>query len=189
MNSRSGNRIARPRARLAATAAFGLVPIAMLLAGTPAAIARPAAAGSCEFGEAKTIGELRSALSLRAVEIVNRAAAAKSDADPRLVQLVPPTAAFSLGGGDVGRPLGTGVAAARAFARLMKADRFRFLGWDYIPTPIENPCAREKVDVEFVDTRSEAVYPVTFTFEAGRLVSAEGWRRSFVTGPVEPIRD
>ena len=159
-----------------------------LLVGAPAAIARPPA-DSCEFKAAKTIGELRSALSLRAVEILNRAAAAKSDADPRLQQMLAPSATFSLGAGDVGQPLGSGVPGARALARLMKADSFRFLGWDYIPTPIENACAREKVDVEFIDTRNNRVYPVAFTFEGGRLINAEGWSRSFVTGPIEPIRD
>ncbi|MEO6215030.1 MAG: hypothetical protein ABIO86_03280 [Sphingomonas sp.] len=162
--------------------------IPALLLGAPAAIARPPA-DNCEFKAAKTIAELRSALSLRAVEIVNHAAAAKSDADPRLEQMLAPSATFSLGAGDVGRPLGTGIPGARALARLIKADRFRFLGWDYIPTPIESACAREKVDIEFIDTRNNDVYPVAFTFEGGRLISAEGWSRSFVTGPIEPIRD
>ena len=162
--------------------------IPALLAATPAAIARPPA-DSCEFRAAKTIGELRSALSLRAVEIVNRAAAAKNDTDPRLQQMLAPSATFSLGAGDVGRPVGSGVPGARALARLMKADRFRFLGWDYTPTPIESACAREKVDVEFIDTRNNRVYPVAFTFEGGRLISAAGWSRSFVTGPVDPIHD
>ena len=162
--------------------------LSALLLGAPAAIARPPA-DSCEFKAAKTIAELRSALSLRAVEIVNRAAAAKSDTDPRLQQMLAPSATFSLGAGDVGRPLGTGVPGARALARLMKADRFRFLGWDYIPTPIESACAREKLDIEFIDTRNNRVYPIAFTFEGGRLISAAGWSRSFVTGSVEPIRD
>ena len=103
-----------------------LVAIAGLLLAAPVAVAHPAA-DSCEFKDAKTIGELQAALSRRAVEIVDRAAAAKSDADPRLQQLVPAAALFSLGGGDVGRPLGAGAGAARAFARLMKADGFRFL--------------------------------------------------------------
>lgn len=167
---------------------FIALAIAPLLVGAPAAIAR-APADSCAFSEAKTIADLRSALSLRAVDIVNRAAAAKTDVDPPLQQMLAPSATFSLGAGDVGRPLGTGVPGARALARLMKADRFRFLGWDYILTPIENACAGEKVDVEFIDTRSNDVYPIAFTFEGGRLISAEGWSRSFVTGPVEPIRD
>ncbi|MEO7691721.1 MAG: hypothetical protein ABIS51_20730 [Sphingomonas sp.] len=181
-----GNRRGAPRASRRHVV-FALA-IPALLGAAPAAFARPSP-DSCEFKAAKTIAELRSALSLRAVEIVNRAAAAKSDTDPRLQHMLTPSATFSLGAGDVGRPLGTGVPCARALARLMKADRFRFLGWDYIPTPIENACAREKVDVEFIDTRNNLVYPVAFTFDAGRLISAEGWSRSFVTGPVEPISD
>ena len=162
--------------------------IPALLLGAPAAIARPPA-DSCAFKAARTIAELRSALSLRAVEIVNRAAAAKSDTDPRRRQMLTPSATFALGAGDVGQPLGTGIPGARALARLMKADRFRFLGWDYIPTPIEDACAREKVDIEFIDTRDNRVYPVAFTFEGGRLISAEGWSRTFATGPIDPIRD
>jgi hypothetical protein len=69
----------------------------------------------------------------------------------------------------------------------MKADTFRYLGWNYIPTPVKDPCASQKVAVEFTDTRGKNVYPVTFTFRAGRVVAAEGWSRTFEAGPVEPV--
>jgi hypothetical protein len=102
--------------------------------------------------------------------------------------MVAPSATFSLGSGDVGRTLGVGVAGARALAREMKADTFRFLGWDYIPTPIKDACASHKVEVEFIDTHGKHVYPIAFTFEAGRLIAAAGWSRSFETGPVARVR-
>lgn len=71
----------------------------------------------------------------------------------------------------------------------MKADTFRFLGWDYIPTAVKDTCALHKVDVEFTDTRGKNVYPVSFTFKAGRLIAAAGWSRSIETGPVERFRN
>lgn len=71
----------------------------------------------------------------------------------------------------------------------MKADTFRFLGWDYIPMPVESPCGIHKVDVEFVDTQGQNVFPVTFTFEAGRIVTAAGWSRSYQSGPVRSVQD
>ncbi|MDB5704436.1 MAG: hypothetical protein JWN66_1552 [Sphingomonas bacterium] len=168
--------------------ALGLASIAAFLLGAPVAVAGRPVEG-CDIKEVKTIGELQYLLSSRAVEVVNRAAASHGGNDPRLQQLVAPAAAFSLGAGDVGRPLGTGVAGARALAREMKADTFPFFGWDFIPTPIEDACARQKVVVDFINSRGKNVYPVTFTFEAGRVVTVAGWSRSFETGPVEPIRD
>jgi hypothetical protein len=165
--------------------ALGLAIAAMTL-GSSSAIAAPAA-DSCDLPQVKYMGDLQSVLSRRAVEVVNRAARLRGGSDARLQQLVTPSADFSLGAGDVGRPLGKGVSGARALALEMKADTFRYLGWNYIPTPVESPCASQKVDVEFTDTRGKNVYPVTFTFRAGRVVAAEGWSRTFEAGPVEPV--
>ncbi len=106
----------------------------------------------------------------------------------RLGQLVVRTGTFSLGSGDVGRPLGTGVSGIRALAREMKADSFRFLGWDYIPTPIADSCTMQKVEVEFIDTGGKRLYPVTFTFRDGRIVDAAGWSRSFESGSIANAR-
>jgi hypothetical protein len=145
-------------------------------------------ADGCDVGEPKTMGDLQVTLSRRAVEIINRAAAAGFATDARLQQLVVPSVTFGLGAGDVGLPLGTGLGGARKFARYMNADSFRFLGSDYIPMIVSEPCGIQKVDVEFVNTRGGHVYPVSFTFKAGRLVDAAGWTRSFESGPVEPVR-
>lgn len=98
-----------------------------------------------------------------------------------LAALVSPSANFSLGAGDVGRPLGAGVDGARALASTMSADTYRFLGWNYMDLPAD-PCSRQKVEVEFIDSRAKRVSRVEFTFEAGRVVDAEGWERSFETG-------
>lgn len=125
------------------------------------------------------MAELDHFLELRAVEVVERAA----DQDAGLATLVAPSASFSLGAGDVGRPLGTGVDGARALTRTMNADSYRFLGWDYMDTPAD-PCAKLQVTVEFIDSRGKNVSHVEFTFEAGRVVAAAGWQRSFETGPL-----
>jgi hypothetical protein len=45
-----------------------------------------------------------------------------------------------------------------------------------------DPCSKHKVEVEFIDTQGKNVSRVEFTFEAGRVVSANGWEKSFETG-------
>jgi hypothetical protein len=45
-------------------------------------------------------------------------------------------------------------------------------------------CSKHEVEVEFVDSRGKNVSHVKFTFQAGRVVSADGWMRSFESGPL-----
>jgi hypothetical protein len=143
----------------------------------------PAFAGPtrCDLHEFTSSRELHQYLSLRAVEVVKRAA----NPDGGVAALVAPTATFNLGAGDVGRPLGAGIDGARELARTMKADTYRFLGWDYMDMPT-NACSKPEVEVEvdFIDSQGKHVSRVKFTFETGRvrLVSAVGWERSFETG-------
>lgn len=162
------------------------IAVATLFLASSGAIAAPAP-DHCDLPAVKYMGDLQSVISRRAVEVVNRAASRGSSDDVRLRQLVAPSANFSLGAGDVGRPLGNGVSGAHALAVEMKADTFRYLGWNFIPTPVEAPCATQKVEVEFTDTHERRVYPVTFTFKDGRVVSAEGWSRTFDAGPLAPV--
>jgi len=135
---------------------------------------------ACGLPEATGSRELHQALSLRAVELVRRAA----DTNDRQTALVSPSASFNLGAGDVGRPLGTGVDGARQLARTMNADTYRFLGWDFMDAPA-NACSEHKIEVEFMDTRAKVLSRVEFTFKAGRVVSAVGWQRSFQTGLIQ----
>jgi len=141
--------------------------------------AGPTFARSSECGLPEMTGarELHRFLSLRAVEVVKLA----SSRGNQLAALVDPSASFDLGAGDVGRPLGTGVDGVRKLARTMNADTYRFFGWDSMDTPAD-PCSKQKVEVEFIDTQGKSVSRVEFTFEAGRVVSAHGWERSFETG-------
>ena len=145
--------------------------------------AGPAFAGPtrCDLHEFTSSRELHQYLSLRAVEVIKQAA----NSEVGLMALVAPTATFNLGAGDVGRPLGTGVDGARELARTMKADTYRFLGWDYMDMP-PNACSKREVEVEveFIDSQSKHVSRVKFTFEVDRVrvVSAVGWERSFETG-------
>ncbi|MGO4549533.1 hypothetical protein AB4059_00295 [Lysobacter sp. 2RAF19] len=147
--------------------------IGLALAATPAF----AAPSECGLPEITGARELNRFLSLRAVEVVKRAA----NPDDGLAAMVAPSAIFNLGAGDVGRPLGTGVDGARALAREMKADTYRFLGWDYMDMPA-GACSKRKVEVEFIDGKGKQLSRLEFTFEAGRVVSAIGWVRSFETG-------
>jgi hypothetical protein len=155
--------------------------------GAPLA-ASAATSDGCDLGKVQTIGELQAILSIRAVDAV-RLAAAPSATDRRLAQLVSSSAQFSSGGGDVGLPMGTGVEGLRALTKHMNAASFHYYGWDGIPTPVQNVCGVQKVDVEFIDATSRNAFPVTFTFEAGRIVAAAGWRRSLETGQIDRNRD
>ena len=141
--------------------------------------AGPVLAGSSDCGlpEITSSRELHQFLSLRAVEVVRRAA----NLDDRLATLIDASASFSLGTGDVGRPLGTGIDGARELARTMNADTYRFLGWDYMDMPTD-ACSRQRVEVEFIDTQAKNVSRVEFTFESGRVMSASGWERSYQSG-------
>lgn len=151
--------------------------VCLILAAGPAF----AGASRCGLHEFTSARELHRYLSLRAVEIVRRA----GNPDEELAALVVPTATFDLGAGDVGRPLGTGIDGARQLARTMKADTYRFLGWDYMDMP-PNACSNPDVavEVEFIDSQGKQVSRVKFTFEVNRvrLTSASGWERSFETG-------
>ena len=150
-----------------------LVCIGLALAAGPTF----AASSECNLPELTGARQLHRFLSLRAVEIV-RLASSRGD---RLAALITPSASFTLGGGDVGRPLGTGVNGARELARTMNADTYRFLGWDYMDIPAD-PCSKQKIEVEFINTQGKSVSRVEFTFESGRVLSADGWERSFETG-------
>ena len=161
--------------------------IACLIGSSPSA-AR-AAPAPCDERDAKTYGELNERLSRKAVEVINRASARDGETDSRLRALVAPDAPFSTGGGDVRIVLDPGVAGARALARDMKADSFRFYGWGGIPMLIEDACGTHKVEVEFVNKAQDSAYPVTFTFRAGRIVEAAGWQRPLNSGPIAPFRD
>lgn len=152
-----------------------------LLGVTLAISSGPVFAGpaQCDLSGITGSRELHQVLGLRTVELIRRAANANDD----LAALVYPSATFSLGAGDVGRPLGTGVAGVRQLAELMNADTYRFLGWDYMDIPA-NACSRQKIEIEFIDSRSKALSRVEFDFEGGRVMNAAGWQRSFESGPI-----
>ncbi|MBR0553882.1 hypothetical protein [Stakelama marina] len=137
----------------------------------------------CEEADITTIGQLNTALSEKAVEIMKLAS--KPGNEPRLRQVVDANATFSLGAGDVGRPMGKSLAGARAMASDMQADSYRFQLWSSIPTPIDNPCGRHEVTVEFIDKKNAFSYPIKFTFLGGRLIDASGWLTRFQSGSME----
>lgn len=152
----------------------------------PLTLVAEASAGepaSCDLAHFSGARELHETLSRRAIEIIERATTSEWRLDARLAELVSPSASFSLGAGDVGRPAGAGPSGAHALALLMNADAFRFYGWDYMDLPADS-CAVQRVEVEFVDTRGQKSSRIEFTFQAGRLIGGAGWQRSIETGPL-----
>jgi hypothetical protein len=137
--------------------------------------------GSCDLAGVESARSLREALSRRAVEIVRLAAAPAPKEQKRLESLVLPTAKFRLIAGDVGLPLDVGVDGARSLAKAMHADNYRFDGWNFMDSPTQ-PCDAHSVTMEFSDTVNNERSELRFDFLAGRLASAEGWRRSFEAG-------
>lgn len=144
-------------------------------------VALPSSADECDLSDVKSAAKLHEVLSRRAVEVVERAGRTGYRTDERLAQLVDTQAVFDLGGGDVDRPLGTGVAGARSLVDTMHADSFRFDGWNYVDMPADG-CGTQKVSVEFMDVPGRQSAPVEFTFRAGRIVSGTGWARFFESG-------
>jgi hypothetical protein len=126
-------------------------------------------------------------LSLRAVEVIKVASRPRTGADTRLTAIITPSAAFSLGAGDVIQRLGTGIEGARALAGAMHADTYRYLGWDYMDMPVD-ACSSQKITAEFVDSGNKSVTKVDFTFDDGRLVKADAWTDTFETGPLTDAR-
>lgn len=161
--------------------------VAATLALLACMVAAPASAappvGGCDIANVRGARELHETLSLRAVEAMRRSMNAGWDKDARLKALIAENAAFNLGVGDVGRPLGVGVSGAHAMTETMHADSYRFLGWDYMDGPVE-PCRASKVTVEFVNSRQRRRSQIEFAFDNGLIVAAVGWEQSFETGPL-----
>ena len=144
-------------------------------------LAASAPGSACDLTNIDTARAVHEALSRRAAKIVAAASEAGPKADALLIQLVDQSASFDLGAGDVGRPLGTGVAGARMLARTMNADQFRFLGWDYMDRA-DNACREQSIKVDFINSTDRSISQVQFIFQQGRLISAKGWERSFEAG-------
>ena len=144
-------------------------------------LASAASAIGCDLTTLTSARSIHDALSLRAIEILGTAQNDGPKAKAYLERRIDPTASFSLGSGDVGRPLGTGIAGAKALASTMNADQYRFLGWDYMDFPA-NACGKQTVVIEFVSSQSHRLSSVEFTFDQGRVVAASGWERSFESG-------
>jgi hypothetical protein len=115
----------------------------------------------------------------RSVQIMALAAAGERKS---MAALVAPEAAFSLGSGDAGRPLGKGVDGAVAMAADLKPATYSYTGWDYIPAP-RDVCGAQDVEVEFTTTDGSQVAYVKFHYDHGLLQSAEGWWHSRFSGP------
>ncbi len=152
---------------------------------TPAILmlASSVTAEPCDLAAIKTARASYEALSRRAVQVIALAVPKSSRSGARLKTLVDPSASFALGAGDVGRPLGSGIAGVSALARTMNADRFQYQGWDYMDGPAE-ACASQKVTIDFLSSADHSISRVEFTFDRGRMASGKGWQRSLESGPI-----
>ncbi|WP_374552901.1 hypothetical protein [Sphingobium yanoikuyae] len=141
-----------------------------------------ASAPSCDLGNIASARAVHEALTNRAVQLVAAALTPTNDSGAsQLSRFVDDNAQFSLGAGDVNRPLGAGVGGAKALARAMKADGFRFFGWDYMDGPADG-CGEQTVTVEFTNASDRLVSQVQFKFDQGRVREAKGWQRTFQSG-------
>lgn len=150
-----------------------MISLALLMATAPTA--------ACDLSTATSMQAVHNAFAHRAVEVMTLASADDVAKERRLTELIDPSAAFVLGSGDVGLPLGKGASGARAMARRINADQYRFLGWDYMDGPA-NGCSKGEIEVEFLDSARGATSQVKFTFENGRIVATSGWQRTYETG-------
>ncbi len=139
----------------------------------------------CDLSRIATDREAYEALTRRAVQIVTLAANPEPKSESSLNRLVGPSASFSYGGGDVRIPLESGVEGARALAKHMRADRYQVMGWDYMARP-GSACSNQKVSAAFINSKSHILSKVDFTFDQGKVIAAEGWSRTFETGPLAP---
>ncbi|WP_461343097.1 hypothetical protein [Brevundimonas sp. GN22] len=139
-----------------------------------------AAEAGCNDGDIRNRAELWQRLTQRSVDIVSMLAVG----DPTVEGLIAPEAKFSLGAGDVGEPLGNGLAGAAAFSTSLNAASYQIEGWDSVPFPVENPCARHIARVTFYDATRQNGADVKLSFEQGRLIEADGWWRSYSYGTI-----
>jgi hypothetical protein len=151
-----------------------MIAAIMLLATAPAS--------GCDLAEVHSARAAYEALGQRAITIIAAASTPGPKVDVFLDGLVDNSASFDLLIGDVGSP-GIGIAGARAIANTIKADEFRFLGWDYMDGPAD-ACGKQTVTVEFVSSRDRRISQIEFTFQRARLIAAKGWQRSFRSGPL-----
>lgn len=157
--------------------AFGVLLIAPPLQHVPATLAPR----RCDVAAAKDIGAVRHVLSMRLVDIFRRARGEGWQQDSTLKRLVAPDAAFDLGAGDVGRPMGVGTTGARKMSVEMPGSSFRYTSWTSIPMPAD-ACAEQQVTVDFFDPGTGDVARVEGGFRGGILLSAKGWIHAEVSG-------
>ena len=123
------------------------------------------------------------AYAIRSLEIVSTAS---SNMDAALNDLIAEDAIFSVGAGDVGVPLGEGVAGAVALAERLNAADFEYPGWDYMNHP-QDGCGEISVEIRFVETSGDAFTDMTFTYLNGLLTKASGWTRSRNAGKLSEV--
>lgn len=140
-----------------------------------------APASPCVDAAITNVGVLNDVLSMRLVDIFRRARAETWKTDATLKGLVDPSAEFDLSRGDVGRPMGKGIEAARKMVLEMPVSSFRYTQWSGIPTPVDG-CDKHIVKVSFFNAALGDVVPIEATFRAGVLISAHGWWNAEATG-------
>jgi hypothetical protein len=132
------------------------------------------------IGAGPNIGSQVDAFARQSVRIIALAQLGKVD---ELKELISPESEFSIGSGDVGRPLGKGYSGAIAAAKEIGAAKFRYMNFSGLPYP-SDPCGEHKSKIEFVSEDGKTLIPMTFSYNHGILQSAEGWMESETIGDV-----
>jgi hypothetical protein len=164
-----------------------LICIAAVMTSQSVAAENDLGPGDCPFaaGEKVHVGEHRNRWAMRAIAIVQHAGQPGWQTDEVLRKWIAPDAQFSLGAGDVGRPLSSGSTGAHELAQMMKAEEFRYSLHTGLPFAVAEPCKEGKVDVQFIVPNERAEFDLTFHFADGRLVSAKGWSGYFNSGLIQ----
>jgi hypothetical protein len=163
-----------------------LTVIAVCICWTVASAAQSEVSNKCGAWPSDSTA-LFTTLERRVIDAASRAALSDEGDGKGLDDAVAETAAFDLGAGDVGRPMGKGATGLRRLMDELQADHYRFDGWDYMNRK-ENPCGVHEVTVEFSSHKLNHRAEVKFKFDGGRIVEGKGWLRSTTTGvfPAKP---
>ena len=155
----------------------GMAWSVLALMGTSEAIAHEPDQLACdpEVSKVESTKQLHEILARRSIEIVFEAM--KHESDKELAGLISPSSQFSLGSGDVGRPMGEGISGARKFASELSAYSYEYFGWDYMDGPVD-ACSEQISKVVFITKDGSGLGTVEFRYLGGILQSAYGWLRS-----------
>jgi len=145
------------------------------------AVSRVHAAEPCVPVEAVLRSQVQSALSRRAIQIVQMARVSNWAKNSELRNAVVEAVRVSGGIGHRGLPLPPGLASLHYLASSIDATEFRYTGWDYMDGPYDG-CARQEIQVELFNRASGKLWPIKIEFVNGRATAIQTWEHSENSG-------